>query len=314
MYIRDENHPIKQVQGFAFSTSGSRDYTVLQQSINQAVGDLGVDRHNIGSSSDGGYTVEGLSYGDLSGRVLCMVGGIHAGTEWVACYYALDFFKGLINPDYYPSQKKYLELIMSNYDGIYLVPCANPWAFVNGTRQNANSVDINRDFDNQSPQQETINLKTLLSELKPEIVIDCHERRSKGVGLASVDSTSGNLDNHYLDKCYQAIRYLTHLGGEFAGYHGTGNASEGEMRRWSLTHLKNKSGKGLPSYIVEPGDSSPDHSNVQIRYNRGMNGLYALLLANHLPLTKMSILIKENNQLNGVDVVNKDERKGVFVR
>lgn len=304
MYIRDENHPIKKVSGFNRSTNGTRDYSQLLREIEID----GVDKHTIGKSVDGEYDVQGLSFGDLTGDVLAIVGGIHAGTEWVACYYTLDFFKGLHNPSVYPDQQIYLEMIMENYDGVYLVPCANPWGFVNGTRRNKNNVDLNRDFDSDSPQQETINIKNLLNDLKPEMVIDGHERGSAGVGLASVDSIFGDLDNHYLNKCYQAVRYLTHLGNDFAGYHGTGVASDGEMRRWSLSNLKNKNGQGLPSYIVEPGDSSPDHTDVHLRYNRGLNGLFAILLANHLQDIKMSVLTKVNNQFNEVNVVNVKSR------
>src|SRR5699024_2928811 len=128
------NHPIKQVQGFDYDINITRNY----QSLQQAMDISGVKKEVLGRSSDGRYDIVGLSFGDLSGKVLFMTGGIHAGTEWVACYFLLNFFKALHNPSLYPTQRRYLELIMKNYDGVYIVPCINPSGFVNGTRENAN--------------------------------------------------------------------------------------------------------------------------------------------------------------------------------
>ena len=66
MYIRDRNHPIKKVVGFDYNTNITRNY----QNLRQTMEITGVTRHTLGNSSDGHYEITGLSFGDLSGKVL----------------------------------------------------------------------------------------------------------------------------------------------------------------------------------------------------------------------------------------------------
>ncbi len=284
MIIRDEKHPIKKVSGFRTKFTGVRDYDYLMSLMNID----GTEMNYIGKTSDGGYSMFSLTYGDISGKTLILNGGLHGGTEWLSVYYCLEIFRALCNPEQYPAQRKELELIRNAYDGILYFPSGNPWGFNNGTRGNYLGVDLNRDFTSSPSSQETINLINEIFRVgSPEILIDCHERSSMGASIASVDTMNG-LDSHYSDKIYTAIRYISELmGGEMGKYHGLGGAANGEMRRWSINTLRNSRNERTNSYIIEAGNRN-DINDLQMNFLRGLNSIFAILLAYHLPLNHMT--------------------------
>src|SRR5699024_8247687 len=188
MIIRDENHPIKKVSGFRTAFNGVRDYDYLLNQLNIPNTEL----NYIGRTSDGEYSMHSITQGDIKGKTLIIIGGIHGGTEWLSSYYSLEIFKALSNPSDYPVQKKELELIKKGYDGLMYIPCGNPWGFNNGVRGNYLGMDLNRDFTSSPSSQETINLINEICKVgSPEILIDCHERSSMGASIASVDTMNG---------------------------------------------------------------------------------------------------------------------------
>lgn len=284
---------IKHVPGFnGWHPGVVRDYDHL---INLASDNFELE--TIGESTDGDYPIYGTKIGDLTaGNTLYICAGIHAGTEWIAPYYALEFMTALKNPEAYP-QEFYLKWIMKQYDAVYLVVCANPWAFVNGTRRNKNDVDLNRDFGSSSPQAETVVIENSVREIKPTVLIDCHERTpSGGVGIASIDNWRGPVDDDYLHKTYRAIRYLDHLVDDVVDYHGV-NASEGELRRWAASEVENAQGGQIYSFITEPGDLGPTDAYAVDRSRRGINALFAIGLALNEVLKGHSVLVKVGDDL-----------------
>ncbi len=267
---------IKKVPGFdGWHPGETRDYGHLIGLLPPANCTL----HEIGKSTDEDYDIYAISHGDLNaGNTLWLTGGMHGGTEWMSCYYALEFVTALANPEGRP-QEYYLKWVMSQFDAVYLVVCANPWGFVNGTRNNKNDVDLNRNFDSVSPETETTVIKNNIDEIKPRIVLDCHEKVSSGVALASVDNWRGPVDDdYYPEETWRAIRYAKHLAGEPANYHGT-NASSGELRRWAATEAENADGGQIWAFIIEPGDSSTTDSDAELRTKRGINITFAVTLA-----------------------------------
>lgn len=57
---------------------------------------------------------------------------------------------------------------------LLFIPCLNPDGLALKTRENANKVDLNRNFASDSPEIETIFVKEIIKEFKPDIILTLH--------------------------------------------------------------------------------------------------------------------------------------------
>lgn len=57
---------------------------------------------------------------------------------------------------------------------LLFIPCLNPDGLALKTRENANGVDLNRNFHNDSPEIETVFVKKIIEEFKPDIILTLH--------------------------------------------------------------------------------------------------------------------------------------------
>ena len=101
---------------------------------------------------------------------LLLVGAVH-GQEYdamTALYLAIK--------DLCESNEKWALFIKSNFV-IDIIPIANPWGVANNSQQNANGVNLNRDYNSDTPQPETVAMKALIDSLMIKGlvgIIDCH--------------------------------------------------------------------------------------------------------------------------------------------
>lgn len=59
-------------------------------------------------------------------------------------------------------------------NNLLFVPCLNPDGLDLKTRENSNGVDLNRNFSTDSPEVETIFVKEIIKEFKPDIILTLH--------------------------------------------------------------------------------------------------------------------------------------------
>lgn len=62
----------------------------------------------------------------------------------------------------------------NNKNKLLFIPCLNPDGLDLKTRENANGVDLNRNFHTDSPEVETIFVKEIIEEFKPDIILTLH--------------------------------------------------------------------------------------------------------------------------------------------
>lgn len=106
------------------------------------------------------------------------------------------------------SSDNWAEFIKDNFI-IDIVPCLNPYGFQNDTRDNSASVNINRDFNSSTPQDETAAMKSLISDLKPKGlvgIVDCHNCNYNGGGYLVAKSTYKYY--HYYARMAQMLQSL----------------------------------------------------------------------------------------------------------
>lgn len=100
---------------------------------------------NLGRCSDGINDIVGLSLGNLDKPTIFIQGGIHGLNEWRSCYWVKQFAKELVDPTNSLTVTYFSELKSKFH--FFVIPCLNPFGYINFVRWNANQVDINRNFD-----------------------------------------------------------------------------------------------------------------------------------------------------------------------
>lgn len=72
--------------------------------------------------------------------------------------------------------ENYLSLQNENNpkNNLLFIPCLNPDGLALKTRENANGVDLNRNFHTDSPEIETVFVREIIEEFKPDIILTLH--------------------------------------------------------------------------------------------------------------------------------------------
>lgn len=112
-----------------------------------------VQVHNLGESSMPGADVYGFSYGDLNKPMLFIEYQIHGRHEWHCSHYGFRFFEMCVRGELGNEVKT----IMAEFC-LYVIPCLNPYGYENGTYQNGNNVNLNRNFDYKWKESNVITL------------------------------------------------------------------------------------------------------------------------------------------------------------
>lgn len=156
--------------------------------------ETGIPMEVLGQSYDG-QNIYGMKIGEFTTKpVLVVVGSMH-GSEWQAGLYVKQFME-IINRGTYPGATRDIQRIKSKFD-FYFIPFVNPYGLDNNTRQNANNVDINRNFDykweeyddtdfptrkkGSAPfsESETKVIRDVCLQYKPISLLDCHSNSGK---------------------------------------------------------------------------------------------------------------------------------------
>jgi hypothetical protein len=164
---------------------------VTKQTYNDFITTIQTDGYaltNIGSSFLG-KTIYGYGIGNPNKPSIVIWGSEH-GSEWIAAYYVKKLMY-ILKSGIYQGLTKDIQRLRSKFH-FYFVPCANPDGFDLGTRQNANHVDINRNWDayweeyddtdlptrkkGSAPfsEPETQALRDICLQYNPIMLFDCH--------------------------------------------------------------------------------------------------------------------------------------------
>ncbi|WP_088032423.1 M14 family zinc carboxypeptidase [Evansella clarkii] len=130
----------------------------------------------IGTDSSKKYNMYLIEMGNRNKPCIMILAGLH-GSEWQSTQYCLEFMEQ-IRDNIFPD-KKFREEILNNFH-IAFIPVGNPWGYDNTSpfsrlkgRNNANGVNLNRDFNDFS-QSESQNIRKVAERLKPFSYLDCH--------------------------------------------------------------------------------------------------------------------------------------------
>lgn len=133
----------------------------------------------IGKDASGAYDMYVITLGNKEKPSILITAAAH-GVEWQSAQYSLAFFEKL-ERNTYPDQA-FRNHLLKNYQLIY-IPVVNPHGVdkIDDIQaptdlrfyKNANDVDVNRDFTDQS-QQETKNVVNIMKTYKPFAHLDCH--------------------------------------------------------------------------------------------------------------------------------------------
>ena len=95
------------------------------------------------------------------------------GNESTTTKALFDFLKFISQKKYFQSE---IEQFLSNFT-FYIFPILNPDGARDYTRENANSIDLNRDAHNLS-QKESQCLRAIFDSVKPSLCLNLHDQRS----------------------------------------------------------------------------------------------------------------------------------------
>ncbi|MEJ6554013.1 M14 family metallopeptidase [Microbacterium esteraromaticum] len=139
---------------------------------------LGVDKANLGASSDASRNMYAYTGGASQGLHMLLVSGTH-GNEKLSLWSAREWFHKFLTSDD-PTMQTLRSMLRVTW-----IPALNPAGFM-ATRENANGVDLNRNYDyfwasavdksggTPFSQPETTAVKALLDAYPIAAVIDCH--------------------------------------------------------------------------------------------------------------------------------------------
>lgn len=113
------------------------------QEITNHLLDTNCDVHELGLSSNGDM-VYGLSVGDLSKPMIFVDGTMHGSHEWRCTHWVKEFIERIKTP-VMDANKPIIEELKSKFC-FMAVPCLNTYGYLFDSYNNANNVNLNRNF------------------------------------------------------------------------------------------------------------------------------------------------------------------------
>lgn len=201
---------------------------------------------------ESGQQIYGFYRGDPKKPCIFMISTIH-GDEWQASYWTKLFMEMLTKTE--PNTHSKIFGLLDKSFCYYIIPVANPDGYINNTSTNANGVNLNRDYTNQT-QLETQIITAKILDKKPVTVIDSHTQHSDNYSLAT--------GNRYFDAAIaEAIRSSSNiLSSAVTMYPHTTN--ENIARIWSSKQTCSTGRKTWGTLIEAPYSSEAE--NRQIRF------------------------------------------------
>lgn len=150
----------------------------------------GCDVEQLGFSFDGTNRLYGIKYGDVTTKPVIYIVAAQHGSEWMAVNYTLDFMRRISGVSRFYDTELMNKLRYTF--AFYAIVCANPTGYINNTYNNANNVNLNRNWDQNwesfdgggvqtqnkgvSPfsEPETQIIRDKFLELQPYMCIDGH--------------------------------------------------------------------------------------------------------------------------------------------
>lgn len=252
------------INGFDFTKAATYD-----DLVNDVLRDVppGWTEHELGEASDGNV-LYGYSFGSLSNQPTMFIQGtIHGGHEW-RCAHWVARFRNVI------SESPYLHNIRNRFS-FFILPCLNPFGYVNNSYNNANGVNLNRNWDynfdvnGDGPypfsEPETAIVRDLVLEYRPILFIDAHTWGSRKLP-EGYQHGWGPRRTVTMQNLHNSLALTTGVPGEY-----TTTANDASANNWAAG-VTAKDGVFMPlSAYFEPagGESEEFQSRV---------GLNALLM------------------------------------
>jgi|SRR5690625_2180393 len=260
--------------------------------INSCFQEEGWEVEELGLSSDGVTPVYGMKYGDVENKPVIFITNGHHGNEWVPLYSGQAFRDIWNKPNIHPNYKV-IEKMKRTF-AIYSIPLVNPSGYIlrqttgvetNG-RQNANGVDLNRNYLADEPEPEVKLVKEKMLELSPIAMIDNHSyilTEALGYGdpeepfyrqlyWYAMDNLANVLTNYEGAKDTQMAKIVR---GRVPHY-ADPTYESGQGRAW-VNHQINKYGKKTLSFLIEEHRRGPTERGMEF----GVNAFVVLMYHIH---------------------------------
>lgn len=256
-----------------------------------------------------GYSVEKRPISLLKigkGKTKILIWSQMHGNETTTTKAIFDFINTILN------EKQLLE--WHSIFTWYIIPVLNPDGAVRYTRENANGVDLNRDFINLS-QPESVALMNLFDQIKPDFCFNMHDQRTIfGVGHTKNPATISFLAPSYNEqKDYNEIRLkAVNLVASCANY--LSQIIPNQIGRFDDAFNLNCAGdrfqeKGVPTILIEAGHYQNDYEREETRRFVYLSLLQAMkaICENDIVDNKLTYYLNiSQNKVSFYDIIYKN--------
>lgn len=254
------------------------------QELNDFITDTTCDVHDLGQASDGN-TIYGLSVGNLNKPMIYFDAQIHGLHEWGTTHWMKQFIEIINNPPNSVAEK--IEKLKSDFC-IFVIPCLNPYGYLNSSYVNANGVNLNRNFpvgfddfdDNPKATQykgeypfsepEALIVKNVVETYNVLAYANCHTKGS-GEG-ATIVTPSTNPEGWIMGQDI-ADTMRGSLPAQRTAYGSTKTLGTPWVIEWVGSQSNNSNGQ-IFAFTYESGQSEPKETQATL----GINALLAISL------------------------------------
>lgn len=265
------------------------DYIKLSnyQEITDYLLDTDCQVHELGLSSNDDM-IYGLSVGDLTKPMIFIDGTMHGAHEWRCTHWVKEFIERIDKP-LLDDNKAIIDELKTKFC-FMAIPCLNTYGYLNNSYNNANGVNLNRNFsvgwDNYKvngydvPGNSNYKGTAPMSEPESQIIqniydtyrvighVNCHTWGGAYGGIFETGST--NIPQRtFLNAVMEELKVTLPVvaGGLVIRYKST--PSIPWVNEWGASQ-SSKSGRNTISVIFETGSEETDYMKAEI----GMTGLF----------------------------------------
>jgi predicted deacylase len=234
------------------------------------------------------------------------------GNEATTTKAIADFLKFITQKEYCQDEiTRFLEQFT-----VFLLPILNPDGAVAYTRENLNSVDLNRDAQNLSQKESQI-LRAIFDEIKPELCLNLHDQRSiygLETGLPATVSflapaadekrsitAARKIAMEHIVRMNKALQHL--IPGQVGRYDDSFNADcVGDTFQM----------EGVPTILFEAGHAGDDYQRDRTRYYifYAFLELFQILEKDPQPVNYEAYFDIPENRVNYKDLILRNVKYG----